>query len=422
MTSSPRGPTTNPFLPGSDVVPPVWAGREAELAEARGVVAARRLAGVHERGRLVLGEFGIGKSVLVNRLAAEAAEDGHRVLRQVRLAVGVDPVAALVAAGRELLETSDLDARLGRRAGALLRRVEEVSLPLVGGGVKMADGPDDGPAEPHRVLTGLLVALAEQAREDTDAAHPDGRLVVVRLDEVQNVRTASALSQLLTGLGDALEATRPETDAAGITRQRALPLTVYLSGLPDLGRQAAAAGATFSRRFRVWELDPLSETEIRTALLPFTTDGWPLLGDDGPVGVHLEPEAVPTVVELCLGDPFLFQLAGEAAWNAGTGLVVTADEVRRGWAGARREVERYVRSRLDGLTDLQLAYLEAAAGLEPERRTTAEVARALGREGSSGLGSTAAALDGERGLIRRETGRIRFRSAAVEAHLSGSWP
>jgi MoxR-like ATPase len=47
-------------------------------------VAPRRLAGIYERGRIVLGEPGIGKSVLVDRLAAEAQAGGHWVLPGVR--------------------------------------------------------------------------------------------------------------------------------------------------------------------------------------------------------------------------------------------------------------------------------------------------------------------------------------------------
>ena len=380
-----RGVVDNPFLPGSDAVPQVWAGRERELAEARDVVAPRRLGGLHERGRAVLGEFGIGKSVLVNRLAEEGRAAGHWVAPAVRVPLGVEPVGLLLAALGVLADSVDLPGGHEESAGRLARRVEELTLPVVGGGVRLTPAADGG-TPPHVVLRDLLVELASAARTATSPEAPDGRLVVVRLDEVQNVRGAAALSQLLTALGDALEATTEEVDVVGIRRRRALPLAVYLSGLPDLSRLAAAAGATFSRRFRVWELDPLSEPELRVALLPFTTSGWPVLTADGPRTVHLEPAAVDALVEVCLGDPFLFQLAGEAAWNAGPGPVITAEEVRRGWAGARREVARYVAARLEGLTDLQLSYLQAAAALGPEERTSAAVALALGRRGSAALG------------------------------------
>lgn len=412
-----RSSLNNPFLPGSDTVPEVWAGRAAELAEADTVVTVRRLGGVHERGRAVLGEFGIGKSVLVNRIALEAEADGHWVAPAVRVPLGIDPVTLLLEALRELWLRQDVDARLGGAAARLTRRLEQVELPVVGGGVRLRPSPEQ---LPHRVLRDLLVTMATAARAATASRLPDGRLLLVRLDEVQNIRDPAALSQLLSALGDALEATTTETDVAGMPRARALPLAVYLSGLPDLTRAVAAAGATFSRRFRVWDLEPLTEPELRTALLPFTTTGWPILGDDGPQAVLLDPEGERELTSICLGDPFLFQLAGEAAWNAGTEALITVEQVRRGWAGARREVRRYVAGRLEGLSDLQLSYLEATAALEPGERTSAAVAQALGRSGSAALGSTAAALDTDRGLIRREAGRIRFRSPAVEAYLNGA--
>lgn len=45
------------------------------------------------------------------------------------------------------------------------------------------------------------------------------------------------------------------------------------------------------------------------------------------------------VAELCCGEPSLSQLAGERAWEAGTGDVITVDDVRAGWASAVAEAE-----------------------------------------------------------------------------------
>lgn len=415
MSSVPlRAIAASPFRPGSDDVPAVWAGRDGELADWWAVVE-RRLAGVYERGRAVLGEFGIGKSVLVNRIAAEAERDGHLVARPLRVPLGVDALALLADGLRDLVLTADLDARVARAADGLLERVEEIRLPVVGGGVRTRPTGSRGDRLPHRAVYDLLVHLGRLARAD-------GRLVLVRLDEIQNVTAPATLSQVLTVFGDALDASVDERDVAGLPRRPKLPVVVYLSGLPDFRRRAADAGATFSRRFRTFDLEPLTEPELRGALVPFTTTGWEVLTDDGPATVHMTPGAVDVVVGRSLGDPFVFQLAGEAAWAAGTGPVITEEEARRGWDVARREVRGVVEGRLAGLSDLQVRFLRAAAALDDDERTAANVARAVGYERSSQVASTAHGLDVERGLLRREAGRIAFRSPSVRAYLADEWP
>lgn len=400
-----------PFLPGSDEIPPVWAGREVQLADAS-AAGQRRMAGVYERGRAVLGEYGIGKSVLVNRIAADLRAEGHWVAPPIRLPVGVDPVRLLAEALQRLVGDHSVDRAVGVRASGLLGRIEQFTLPVVGGGVRFRQADRDPLA--YRDVYRLLVALGALAREA-------GRLVLIRLDEVQNA-TSAGLSQLLTVLGDALDDATTERDPVGIERERKLPLLVYLSGLPEFRERVAEAGGTFARRFKTWELEGLEEPELRTALAPFAAEGWPILTAKGPAHVYMEPAATDVVVERCLGDPFLFQLAGEAAWNAGSGVVITGEEAARGWRAIRREVVRYVEGRLTGLGDLQLRYLQAAAQLDDEEPAAAAVAAALVHGGSSRLASTAQRLDSDHRLIRREAGRVRFRSPAVRAFLRGGWP
>ncbi len=402
----------SPFIPGSDDVPSVWAGRSAELADWQ-AVRTRRLAGVYERGRAVLGEFGIGKSVLVNRIASEATAAGDLVTPQMRIPVGVDAMALLADGLRRLAADHSLDGRIGDRATTLMNRIEEIRLPVVGGGLSTRQPVDP---LPHRAVGQLMVHLGRIARED-------GRLLVIRLDEIQNIEVPNGLSQILTVLGDALNESLVEHDVAGIRREPKLPIVVYLSGLPDFRRRAADSGATFSRRFKLFDLDPLSDSELRGALAPFTTTGWPILTDQGPAHVHLDPGAIDLLVDHSMGDPFVFQLAGEAMWNAGTGLVVTHEEATRGWNAARREIRSVVVGRLEGLTDLQMRYLTAAAEeRDDDRRTAGVVANAIGYDTSTQAASTAHALDVERGLIRREAGRITFRSPSVQAYLRGDWP
>lgn len=411
MSGAVRTPLNSPFAPGSDHVPEVWAGRQPELADFETVAAARRLAGVYERGRAVLGEPGIGKSVLVNRIARMAKTDGHWVTPPVRLARGENCLARLAEALRDLTSAQSLDAAVGRAVKGLLGRIEEITLPVLGGGVKLRGS--SAAANPHRDVFRLLVELCR-------LAHARHRLVLVRIDEVQHLH-GDQLSQVLTVLGDALNEEVEERDAAGILRSRKLPLVVYLSGLPEFMLRANAARTTFSRRFKPIDLEPLEEADLREALAPFTGAGWPVLTDEGPARVHFSPEAVDLTVERCLGSPYLFQLVGDAAWNAGSGAVVSAEDVQRGYLSARREIRAYMELRLADLTEKQLAYLRAAASLPAGQRTAGRVAAQLGTT-SEAVGYTAQALDERHRVIRRVAGKVVFRSAALEALLCGDLP
>lgn len=194
-------------------------------------------------------------------------------------------------------------------------------------------------------------------------------------------------------------------------------MAVYLSGLPEFVQQVTAARATFARRYRIQELEALPTAAMELALRPFTTDGWPVRGGGEEV-VRMTDDAVTEIVRGSYGSPFLFQLLGEAAWNAGTATTITHEETVRGHQNAMREVRNYVRLRLSDLTDLQLEYLRAAAEVQPDTRTAAAVAARLGRS-SRELGSTARALEDRYRLIRREAGVVRLTSPGLEPYLRG---
>ena len=159
-----------------------------------------------------------------------------------------------------------------------------------------------------------------------------------------------------------------------------------------------------------------------SALQPFVTEGWPIADDAGGVGrVFMEPAAQRAIVELAHGEPFLFQLAGERAWYAGTDDLITAEHVRTGWRDAAPEAEAHVQRILDRLPPRERHFLEAMAALPPEERTLTNIARSMGYERTTDAGPTAQRLDLTRGIIRR--GRLYdFRHRAVGAYLMSEWP
>lgn len=407
-----RSPLDSPFSPGSDTVPEVWAGRTSHLSDWRDVLRPRRAAGLHERGRTILGEAGSGKSSLVRRIAREASQSGDWATPQLRIPSGTDPLKRVASALLDLSSAAGLAAAREKRIGDLLSRVETVAASGVSLSVRAQDGP-----EPYIALTDLLIEIGRAAIRCGDV------MVVIHIDEVQNIGDENARSQLLIALGDALTHEETVDVPGGLQIERALPIAVYLTGLPEFADMTGARkGATFARRFRTTALGAIDDDALTSALQPFVTEGWPIADDAGGVGrVFMEPAAQRAIVEFAHGEPFLFQLAGERAWYAGTDDLITAEHVRTGWRDAAPEAEAHVQRILDRLPPRERHFLEAMAALPPEERTLTNIARSMGYERTTDAGPTAQRLDLTRGIIRR--GRpYDFRHRAVGAYLTSEWP
>ncbi|WP_370249086.1 ATP-binding protein [Nocardioides sp.] len=406
-----RSAVDNPFMPGADTVPRVWAGRLSQVRDWQDVVRPRRLAGLPERGRTILGEAGLGKSTLVRRIAAHARAQGDWVTPQLRLPIGGDPLRRLAGALVGLADQAGLATAREHRIGDVVARVRAISA----AGVSVTMDPREAP-EPYAVLTELLVAIGERALE-ADVC------VLIHLDEVQNITDAAELSQVLICLGDALAHEVEVVAPGGVRLQRVLPIAVYLTGLPEFAEMTAASkGATFARRFATSTLAPIEAADLRLALHQFVTPGWEIPDAAGStVRVRMEPEAAEAVVRLCCGEPFLFQLAGERAWYAGSGDVITRAEVEDGWRAVRAEALAHVERILDRLPPRERQVLETMAGLPPEGRTAVGIATAMGLRSASQIGPFAQRLDTVRGIIERGS-PYRFRHRAIEAYLTSGWP
>jgi len=407
-----RNSLDNPFHPGSDTVPDVWAGRTEQLSDWRDVVRPRRLAGLPERGRTILGEPGLGKSSLVRRIARDAERAGDWVTPQLRIPSGADPLKLVAEAALKLADQAGLPASADKRVGQLLERVREVSV----SGIKLSLQRVSGP-EPYTTLTQLLVEVGRAAIRANNV------VALIHIDEVQNVSDEDTLSQLLIALGDALTYGVDVPLPGGVTALRSLPIAVYLTGLPDFEDMAGARkGATFARRFKTTTLHAIDEDDLLEALQPFVIEGWEVSNGAGGLGrIFMEPAAADRIVELCQGEPFLFQLAGEQAWYAGTGTMITADEVNRGWRGATREATAHVERILDRLPRRERQMVQAMADLPPEGRTATNVAEKMGFTKVTEAGPYAQRLDTMRGIINRGK-PYTFRHRAVEAYLTSDWP
>lgn len=366
----------------------------------------RRSAGLYERGRLILGEPGVGKSVLVGRLSAIAREDGDWTTGQIRVPRGVDPFQLMAEALIRVAREHAPDIARESALKDLFKRVEALGTTGVQVGLR---APGGRPA--HRELFAMIVALAQRASR----AH---QLLLVHLDEVQNLDVAEHASALLTALGDALSSTTRRVTPGGGMQELHLPLAVYMTGLPEFGDMATARrGATFTRRFATTILGPLHDDELQEALQRLVAGYEVGDGEGGLTAVVLEPDAADAIVAASYRDPFLFQLVGSRSWLAGTGGRITADDVDRGVASARPEVLLHVDRLLERLPDLQRGFVQAMVTLDLADRKLSSIATAMGYDGAQELGSTTQALEGK-GVVER--GRpYRLLAPAMEARLQG---
>nr|WP_245961580.1 hypothetical protein [Quadrisphaera granulorum] len=269
---------------------------------------------------------------------------------------------------------------------------------------------------PHVALTQLLVEIGL-------AAMSKGVVCLVHVDEVQNISDDAALSQLLIALGDAITHRTTVTVPGGLEVEQSLPIAVYLTGLPEFeDRAGAKKGATFARRFATTVLQAIDDDDLTQALHEFVIHGWETADGAGrSTRVHMTQDAVATLVDLCRGEPFLFQLAGQQAWYAGQGPLITADQVAAGWRTAQREATAHVERILGRLPQRERELLEAMAELPAADRRLTTIAHRAGFSTAAAAGPTSQRLDTVRGIIQRGK-KYSFRHRAVEAYLTSDWP
>jgi len=396
-----RTPENNPFLPGFGAVPLVWVGR-AELLGLHDRERRARLLGRYTRGAVFIGPSGIGKSVLANRFAQDAAEAGDVVLAPVRVAKRSDPVAQLagvISAAEQQLASDTFVNALAR----LLDRLKVISVK----GVELAI-TQEGVANPHLVVRDSLIALGEAlAHENAQRASPGQRALVVRVDELQNA-TDTQRSAILGALGDVLEheTTVHTSDGTATPLPIHLPVLVYLTGLPELLNRGTDVD-TFRRRFDTEPLGMLTDTEIIDTL------AGPLPG-----GVTVEAAAVQRIISVVAGDPFLFQLVGQHAWDASPGPRITAADVDRAdretYPDRLRNVEAAATDIPAGEMTVLKAIYDAAA---PDLTVSgAEVATRLGKTPAQ-IATAAQRLE-RRAVIHREWGRWRIENRLLHRYLT----
>ncbi len=329
-------PIANPYAPGAGTPPPALVGRNAIIDDAS-IALQRWKAARTSQHLLVTGLRGVGKTVLLGKLAALGEHAGYRVIRVEALG-GDDTLRSFLRQARRIVEELDGGARVGRA----LRSIESVSLTVVGTGV----------AVERQATTPDREALSDVVTDVVAAAADDGLGIMIALDEAQMLDHHD-IRRLL----------------AGVHRcgQDGLPLYAVLAGLPNLVGDVAKAATYAERMFTVADLGPLTPDQVVEAIVTPAEE----------IGVTWTPDASEAIVDLSDGFPFFVQTWAYHTWNAAIDDPISAADVERAAPNANHALDSsFFAARIARIPASEVAYVQALASLGPGPHRSGDVAAA----------------------------------------------
>lgn len=346
-------PRRNPFTPGAGSQPPELAGRD-ELMERIAVALDRIAMGRPARSVIMYGLRGVGKTVLLGKVRAEAESRG---IVSVRIEAPEDrSLPAMLAAPLRaaLLRLDRLEAtKMGaRRALKALASFAKLKVSYQDIEFTLDTTPEPGLADSGDLeldLTDLLSAAGTAARER-------GTAIVLYMDEIQYIREAE-----LAAFIAALHA----------TAQSDLPITMVGAGLPQLLGQMGRAKSYSERLFEFVEVAKLNEGAAANAIvLPIEREG-----------EEIEPDAVRAIIKATQGYPYYVQEFGKHAWDLAFCSPITVQDVENATVTAVAELDAsFFRVRFDRLTPTEKRYMRAMAELGAGPHRSGDIADMLGKQ------------------------------------------
>ncbi|MFV0533909.1 MAG: AAA family ATPase [Cumulibacter sp.] len=383
-------PAYNPYTPGAGVQPAELVGRESEL-EAFDRLIARAKLRYPERGMVLYGLRGVGKTVLLRRMENIALNQGWMTIflegqpgesgqEATRRRLG----SAIAQAARSYAHRS--------KASKFLASIREVVTSFT-----VTMGPATVTADldltSQRAGSGQLDLDFEELVEDVCANLGDGAAFVVFVDELQDL-DRDLMAALVT--------------TQHLAGQRGMPFYVMGAGLPNLPAELTAARSYAERLFEYREIGPIALTAARDALtVPAARHG-----------ARYEEEAITTLTTEAQGYPYFIQEFGKAAWLLAQDRTITIDDAHGAIAAGYAELDRgFFPSRWNRATPTERRYLAAVASSGGQVASTAQLVAALGASSASELSSTRADLIRKGLIFAPEHGRVAFTVPGMTAFI-----
>ncbi len=350
-------PIANPFAPGAGTPPPELAGRD-KLREDVRVAIARIRSGRAAKSVILVGLRGVGKTVLLDRLRADAEAAGVFTVRaetpeRKSLPALLAPQLRQVLHRLSHVAAAKALAQRGLQALAGLARSLKVKYSDIEVGIDLQ--PEAGLADNGDLEGDLTTVLEQVARAARDAK----TAVVLFLDELQYLEE-DQFGALISALHRCA--------------QQQLPLTMVGAGLPQLLALAGNAKSYAERLFDFPLIGPLAADDARIALLK------PVHAE----GADIEPEALEEMLQLTHHYPYFLQEWGKHAWDvAANSPILRSDVVEATGSAIAALDESFFRVRFDRTTPKEKQYLRAMAEIGGGPHRSGEVAAVLGKSVST---------------------------------------
>lgn len=373
-------PEQNPYSPGSGRRPPEFVGRVGEL-EAFDTLRARVANGLSDRGIVLTGLRGVGKTVLLNemhrmansfewltvRIEARRDEAGARAVRRLL-------ARELVVSARKLTRTA-LTSRMREALGTISSFNAKVGATGIELGVARSVGrADSGDAE---------VDLLELVEDVSLALGERRRGFGVFIDEMQDL-DAETLGALIA--------------AQHAANQRDWPFYIIGAGLPNLPRVLTETRSYAERLFNYRQIGKFSQADATTALRDPAEK----------LGAEYASDALQVLLNAADGYPYFVQEYGQAAWNLAADRLITASDATAAVQYGTEHLDNgFFRSRWQRATPSERRMLHAMAIDGEGPSATAAVAQRMGLQPSS-LGPYRAALINKGLVYAPEHGQIAF--------------
>lgn len=347
-------PRTNPYAPGAGTFPPELAGRD-EIIERAAIALDRFRDGRAARSLLLVGLRGVGKTVLLTRIAQQSEARGFVVLsveapeKRSLPALLIPPLRTALLKLDRVAATGDMAKKALRALGGFVNAMK-LKYQDIEFGVEL--GSESGVADSGDLEHDLIELFTEIGR----AAREKETAIVLFIDELQYVEEEQFAS-LITALHKCA--------------QYQLPVALIGAGLPQLVGRAGRAKSYAERLFEYPEIGPLSDAEAKKALVaPAEREN--VKFDDG---------ALAEILAQTKAYPYFLQEWGKHSWACADASPITREDAVAATDLAISELDdSFFRVRFDRLTPAEKRYLRAMAQLGAGPHKSGDIAQLLNKK------------------------------------------